>query len=720
MKIFIYIFFVMKKLIFVFLTSILVSFSFWQDWNLPWVHIIKRQQWLAPEKYLFKDYKAYQKIIKNNEELNEKIKQDPTKYKSLLKKRAIEKQRERYMITNWKSEIKADKVIKKIDWKTLWWPIAYRHNKTKIIIHHTASLYTKNKNQKDVENFLRWIYYYHAIKRWWWDIWYNFIIDHFWNIYEWRKWWVDVIWANAKRNNVPSIWIVLIWNFNLEKPTKAQIDSLIKLSTALVKKYNIQPYKKQIYHKTSWKYPYIQDVKNYSIVGHKDAGHTACPWKYIYEMLSYIRQQVYKNLHKTRTVSYKKNIEKKKSTKNIYLGKKFTFQDKITIRLKNIKDLKLCKSSIQWLSAKCYKDTITLWYNSFFKFWTKEIFAYWEKNNYRIKVYPIFLDAIRYLMKKKAEKYLWNKINKHSIVKIKHKIYYSSLKDIENKMVSVLLYELSFFNHYEISCDKTCNIFTSKWKISNIKSFKVDKLDNLLIWINWKAINSSYLKIVANHNWKIFFTNYKRKSYVWIPWNNFRWEILIKKDYIKEIWKSIKQQFVVINKLKFYYYIAWIAEWNDQMPFEKEKVMVLLVKTYMLFYLDKWNIHPSIPKQASYNAVDDPRIFQKYVGAWYEKTSKLWIKVVKAMKDKYLSYKNYVPILPYFSCSKGFTISAKQKFGRIDTPYLTNNIDLWKCNKFYWHGVWLSWKGAEFLANKWLKYNQIINWYFPGINILSK
>jgi len=86
MKVFIYIFFVMKKIIFLLLTSILVSFSFWQDWNLPWVNIIKRQQWLAPEKYLFKNYKVYQNIIKNNDELNEKIKKYHTKYKSLIKK----------------------------------------------------------------------------------------------------------------------------------------------------------------------------------------------------------------------------------------------------------------------------------------------------------------------------------------------------------------------------------------------------------------------------------------------------------------------------------------------------------------------------------------------------------------------------------------------------------------------------------------------------------
>jgi hypothetical protein len=49
------------------------------------------------------------------------------------------------------------------------------------------------------------------------------------------------------------------------------------------------------------------------------------------------------------------------------------------------------------------------------------------------------------------------------------------------------------------------------------------------------------------------------------------------------------------------------------MPSEKLKVMSLLAKNYVLFYLDKKNIHPSIPQNSRYNAIDDPRIFQKYV-----------------------------------------------------------------------------------------------------------
>jgi len=90
-----------------------VSFSY--NWNLQGVKIIPRSAWLANKKYLFKDYKAYQNIIEHNKELNEKIEQNPTRYKSLLEKRAKEKEREKYLLKNWKNEIKADKVIKKLD-----------------------------------------------------------------------------------------------------------------------------------------------------------------------------------------------------------------------------------------------------------------------------------------------------------------------------------------------------------------------------------------------------------------------------------------------------------------------------------------------------------------------------------------------------------------------------------------------------------------------------
>jgi hypothetical protein len=41
--------------------------------------------------------------------------------------------------------------------------------------------------------------------------------------------------------------------------------------------------------------------------------------------------------------------------------------------------------------------------------------------------------------------------------------------------------------------------------------------------------------------------------------------------------------------------------------------MALISKSYALFYMSPDNQHPNISSQSSYNAVDDPDIFQKYV-----------------------------------------------------------------------------------------------------------
>jgi hypothetical protein len=56
-----------------------------------------------------------------------------------------------------------------------------------------------------------------------------------------------------------------------------------------------------------------------------------------------------------------------------------------------------------------------------------------------------------------------------------------------------------------------------------------------------------------------------------------------------------------------------IVETNDTESQTKNEVMALISKSYALFYMDPQNVHPNIPTQATYNAVDNPNIFQKYV-----------------------------------------------------------------------------------------------------------
>ena len=60
-------------------------------------------------------------------------------------------------------------------------------------------------------------------------------------------------------------------NFNDNVPTDAMLQSLVKLTTALAKKYRIDPKATTNYFKASPVMPYLKAYQDYTIVGHKDA-----------------------------------------------------------------------------------------------------------------------------------------------------------------------------------------------------------------------------------------------------------------------------------------------------------------------------------------------------------------------------------------------------------------------------------------------------------------
>jgi SpoIID/LytB domain protein len=165
----------------------------------------------------------------------------------------------------------------------------------------------------------------------------------------------------------------------------------------------------------------------------------------------------------------------------------------------------------------------------------------------------------------------------------------------------------------------------------------------------------------------------------------------------------------------------WVGETSERQHIEKLKAMSLLAKGYMLYYLNGENQHPNIPDDASYNWVDDPRIFQKYVWAGRESHSPKWMEALEQTVDEVILYNWYLPILPYFHCSAGFTWSAMERFGWKDTPYLKWVIDFATCESwlFEWHGVGLSGDGSEVLAQKGVSYKNILKYYYDGIRIAS-
>ena len=77
--------------------------------------------------------------------------------------------------------------------------------------------------------------------------------------------------AHVSWNNTPTVGIALMGNFNVNEPTDAALKALVKLTTALAKKYRINPKSTVSYFKASTEPPYVKAYTNFAVAGHTDA-----------------------------------------------------------------------------------------------------------------------------------------------------------------------------------------------------------------------------------------------------------------------------------------------------------------------------------------------------------------------------------------------------------------------------------------------------------------
>jgi len=558
--------------------------------------------------------------------------------------------------------------------KYLIYPEYFNHHKNKIVIHHTAWDYGSNWTINDVKNELRQIYRYHTINRNFGDIGYNFLIDQMWNIYEWRAGGEWAVWMHASSNNVSSIWIALMWNFEYDTPTVEQMKSLVNLTTAIARFYHIDPHwYTYTFTINSTKEPYVTTKKNPNIMWHENIKSTACPWKNLYKFLPRIRDEVLNRM--------KKRIFGNADLPNSWVN-----------------ELKKSNSS-----AKKSQDTAVT-------------------TNYKKRIETILNNnptVFKDLAKDERKKYTWKLgISTDKTTKISKNYSINDVKSLINKDISVLLYELTKdYDSFQIICDVSC-IFNIDWVDYNWTWASLTFLTNK-IQVNSKlSLSANSLSVKSSMQWwAVKISNYNRKSYSWIPRNRFKGTLYFEKWMYPLLNWDFKSDFLVINKLPFSDYMRWIVETNDTETLEKNKTMAMISKNYALFYLNKENTHPSIPKDAKYTAIDDPNFFQKYVWAWLEKTLSKRYQALEATKNYIVMYNWYLPILPYFNCSAWFTLSAEEKWWWIDTPYLKSTYDFNGCKEFAWHWVWLSGKWAERLAQQWMTYDLILKYYYDGISI---
>jgi hypothetical protein len=147
-------------------------------------------------------------------------------------------------------------------------------------VHHTVN--ANDYRPEDVPAILRGIWKYHVKTRGWSDIGYNFLVDRFGRIWEGRAGGIDkpVVGAHTLGYNDYSFAMSAIGNYETAQPTPEMINAYgalfaWKLSLSGVDAASMS----QKVGKSTFA----------AINGHRDAGKTACPGKYLYAQIPAIR-----------------------------------------------------------------------------------------------------------------------------------------------------------------------------------------------------------------------------------------------------------------------------------------------------------------------------------------------------------------------------------------------------------------------------------------------
>ncbi len=148
-------------------------------------------------------------------------------------------------------------------------------------VHHTVNANDYTADQ--VPGIIRSIYAYHVKSRGWSDIGYNYVVDRFGRIWEGRYGGIDraVVGAHTLGYNDYSFAMSAIGNFDVVQPPEEMIKAYGALFAWKLGLAGVNP------ASTSQK---VGSKVFSAINGHRDAGSTACPGKYLYAQIPRIRQ----------------------------------------------------------------------------------------------------------------------------------------------------------------------------------------------------------------------------------------------------------------------------------------------------------------------------------------------------------------------------------------------------------------------------------------------
>ncbi len=182
-----------------------------------------------------------------------------------------------------KTTVEKPPIISAKDWGSQPQPLpqSARHVPKFITIHHAGVLWT---GKTDILKSMLGLQKYGQTEKHWPDVPYHFVIAPDGRILEGRslEYAPD---TNTKYSLAGNIGIELMGNFEQQRVSPQQVESLVKLCAWLAEKYNIDPNEKV---KVPAAAGSNEEVETYALRGHKDAAQgdqTVCPGKDFYRYI---------------------------------------------------------------------------------------------------------------------------------------------------------------------------------------------------------------------------------------------------------------------------------------------------------------------------------------------------------------------------------------------------------------------------------------------------
>lgn len=644
------------------------------------------------------------------------------------------------------------------------WPLQYSRQMQMFVVHHTAQ--TVNGEKRTALERVRALYQYHTMSLGWGDIGYHYIIDESGQIYEGKEGGRYVIGGHAYCNNIGTVGVALLGNFETEQPSQKQVQSLQWLLQTLGQEYKIDPSRSVTFHGKQFASP---------IVRHRDLLSTSCPGFYLASAFDQVVANV-RSGNVSATVEFPAlppilNVPVTPTTSEVITHE---VSGPVTLVATGLKsaggtEMRLNPGGQQRFDlvykapatgarggsriAQVIRSTAAIRILEESDDGRTDIRGALElrqslrgDEEYRFQLvlsapieegsYWFEIGGIRYTLTTAGRRSRLINIPQslNTLTSPIYNVPLSQRSTVRNRPLPVRVKRRTFLRTQSSRSVRSRAAFILQFS-SSISSTSTSKKIRVRLSltgtpsvnfseggsISSTSIGTQSISLTMNGQQCLASNGHQSDIIRFQPssgFTNVQGVSTSTRTYRGVIeCRIVDGQLALINELPLEEYMMGLAEEPDTEPFEKQKAFAIAARSYAASYLD-----PLVRKFPGkpYDGSDSPALFQAYHGVTFEGSNPRWLRAVSETANQVLMNKGKVVRAPYFSSDDGRTRTPAEA-GWPNFP----NAELFASKPDPWckgmtqrgHGVGMSGCGAEGQANEGKTGVQILQYYYPGAGI---